>query len=146
MSDGIETHRLDADVKTQLSRRFFKAGALAAAALGLMAAVPALAGQSNEYFHIEYDGGIVDVDHQTKAITGTPGYMKLTHFYPVDSREAHFRMGASTHNSQWTPGLNAGNTAYLYNSYAQGRNVHLEADVVGIGGGGHTMKGYWRSN
>lgn len=112
-------------------------------AFGLAAAGTAVAGTTNKNFHVNYQGGTVDVGHQTKAITGTAGYLRLSHNYPVGSK-AKFRMSSGSTNWSWTPALEAGATAYLYNTATKGKDVRM--DVTMNGGYGTTLKGYWRSN
>lgn len=103
-----------------------------------------MAGTSNESFTVEYQGGVDDVDHQTKAITGAAGYVNLTHNYPAGKR-AYFRMAKGSTAYNWSPGLAAGQTGYLYNSAAKGTDVRMDVKMD-LNSKGRTLKGTWRSN
>lgn len=104
----------------------------------------ALAGTSNSSFNVSYQGGVDDVGHQTKAGTGTAGYVSLSHNYPTGKR-AYFRMAKGSTTYGWTGGLVAGNTAYLYNSAVKGSDVRMDAKMD-LNSKGRTLKGKWRSN
>lgn len=104
----------------------------------------AVAGTSNSSFTVSYQGGTDDVGHQTKAGTGTAGYLSLSHNYPA-GKKAKFRMAKGSTTYNWTTGLVAGNTAYLYNSAAKGSDVRMDVKMD-LNSKGKTLKGKWRSN